>query len=112
MLAGNGGPPGLERCPIRVREGEPARILRGGQDQHRRLACTDDPVGHTPKEESLESAVAVGAHDDEVDLLFLGVRDDVLVCSTFPEGRGDMNTGLLLRALSCTIRAGGSSRDA
>ena len=64
-------------------------------DQHRRLAGTDDPVGHAPQEESLESAVAVGAHDDEVDCVFLGVRDDVLVCSPFPEGRGDLETGVL-----------------
>jgi hypothetical protein len=37
----------------------------------------------------------VGAHDDEVDCVFLGVRDDVLVCSPFPEGRGDLETGVL-----------------
>ena len=69
-------------APCNVGECEPESSLRCWQDQHRRLACTDDPVGHTPKEESLESAVAVGAHDDEVDRVFLGVRDDVLVCGT------------------------------
>ena len=37
----------------------------------------------------------MGAHDDEVDRVFLGVRDDVLVCGTLPEGRGDMDTGVL-----------------
>ena len=94
MRAGNGCPPSLECTPSRVGEGEPARRLRGGQNQHRRLAGTEDPVGHTPQEEPLESAVSVGAHDDEVDRLFLGVRDDVLVCSPFPEGCGDLETGL------------------
>src|SRR5207249_4493798 len=84
ICAGNGGPPSLERSPSRVGEGEPARCLRGGHNQHRRLACTDDPVGHAPKEEPLESTVAVGAHDDEVNRLFLGVRNDVLGCSPFP----------------------------
>jgi hypothetical protein len=84
MLPSNGGPPVLSAVLARLGRAEPARSLRGGHDQHRRLACTDDPVGHTPQEESLESTVAVGAHDDEVNRLFLGVRDDVLVCSPFP----------------------------
>src|SRR5712691_12526159 len=49
-------PPSLERSPIRGGEDEPTRRLRGGHDQHRRLAGTDDPVGHAPKEQPLEPA--------------------------------------------------------
>ena len=49
--------------------------------------------------------MAVGAHDDEVDPVFLGVRDDLLVGGPLPEGRGDLEPGLLERPReACQIR--------
>lgn len=83
---------GNEVAPVQIRSRALSEFtLFDALNQHGRLGSPDDVVGDITQQDAVESRAAVGPHHDEVDIVLLGVADDVFVGRSVLNGGADVD---------------------